>query len=249
MNKPLRIFLALCLLFTSILASAEPEKWLVTGTASNLTTGEIVYREYHDITPQQHTVLYKNPAGKLIATKNISYNHGFNTPEYQQNDLRFDRHTGSKWQNNHFMMFSQEKSDRAYENTVKPADDLVIDAGFDYLIRSHWDELLKGKVLPFSFAVADPLMVLSMQVEAVSASETAIRQHRSQYRYFLVSSRNHLIGWAMPDINLAYDRDSHLLQIYQGPSNITDQNDTNQTVVVRYEYQQALPAAGKVRTP
>lgn len=243
-NRRLQIFLSACLLATSSFVAAEPEKWLVIGTASNLKTGEIVYREYHDITQQQHTVRYIDPAEKLIATKNISYHHGFNTPEYQQNDQRVNRQTGSKWQDDHFIIFRQEKSEKPHEKTIKPADDLVIDAGFDYHIRSHWEELIDGKILPFSFAVADPLMTLNMKLEEVSPAKTAIKQHSEQYRYFLASSRNRLIGWAIPDINLAYDHDSHLLQVYQGPSNITDKNDKNQTVIIRYEYKQQLAADG-----
>jgi hypothetical protein len=249
MNKNLPFFLFAYLLATSLFVAAEPEKWLVTGTASNLKTGEVVYREYHDISKQQHTVRYTDPADKLIATKNISYSHGFTTPEYLQNDIRFDRKTGSKWKNDHFIIFRQEKAEKPHEMIVKPTDDLVIDAGFDYLIRSRWEELIDGKILPFTFAVADPLMTLNMQLEEVSASKTAIKQHNEKYRYFLASSRNRLIGWAMPDINLAYDHDSHLLQIYQGPSNLTDKNDKSQTVIIRYEYQRPVLAADGENTP
>lgn len=238
MNKLLRkTFIASLFFFACVLAQAEPERLLVTGTASNLKTGKVVYREYHDITKAQHTVLYVDEKEKTIASKTIQYLHGFNTPEYQLNDQRVDRKTGSEWAKDHFIIFRQEKSEKRHEKSVDPADDLVIDAGFDHFIRKHWEELIDGKILPFSFAIADPLTILNMQITEVSAAKTAIKQHSNRYRYFLASSRNKLISWAIPDINLAYDRETRLIQVYQGPSNITDQNDKTQNVTIRYEYQ------------
>lgn len=222
-------------------AIAMPPRLLVTGTAENLKTGKTAYREHHDITKQYHTVRYVDPNEKLIASKEISYRQGYNTPEYTLHDLRFDRRTGSLWQDGHFVVFRQEGTKKIQEIKVLPVPDLVIDAGFDHFIRSRQDVLAGGEILSFTFAVADPLLTLNMKLEEVSQVETAIRLHDEQgnnnYRYFRAHSSNFLFDWAIPDINLAYDNISHLLQIYQGPSNITDMNDKSQTVVIRYEYQ------------
>ena len=238
MNKLLRkTFIASLFFLACALAQAEPERLLVTGVASNLKTGKVVYREYHDITKLQHTVRYIDEKEKLIAEKTIQYLHGYNTPEYQLQDQRVDRKTGSEWAKDHFIIFRQEGLEKRHEKSVAAANDLVIDAGFDHFIRSNWEKLINGKVLPFSFAIADPLTLLNMQLTEVTAAKTAIKQHSNSYRYFLASSRNKLIGWAIPDINLAYDRETRLIQVYQGPSNITDQNDKTQTVTIRYEYQ------------
>lgn len=244
MNKYLRetIVTALCI-FASVVAHAEPERLLVTGTASNLKTGKPAYREYHDITKTQHTVRYVDDHEKTIASKTVQYLHGFNTPEYQLQDQRIGRNTGSQWKDDHFIIFRQEKTEKRHEKKVNPAADLVIDAGFDHFIRMHWEELIDGKILPFSFAIADPLTILNMQLTEVSAAKTAITQHSDRYRYFLANSRNKLIGWAIPEIHLAYDNESRLLQVYQGPSNITDQKDKPQNVNIRYEYQYPAPVS------
>ena len=218
---------------------AQPEKLLVTGTASNLKTGSVVYREYHNVSKEQHSVRYVDAANKLIASKFVHYQHGFNTPEYQLDDKRFNRRTGSKWENGHFVIFRQEKSGKSDRKIIKSDSNMVIDAGFDHFIRLHWDELIDGKVLPFSLAVADPLTILHMELTEMSAVQTAIKQRSDRYRYFLVHSSNNLIGWAIPEMHMAYDRDTKLIQIYQGPSNLTDQDDKTQTVVIRYEYRMA----------
>ena len=238
MNKFLNIaFIAGLFFCATTLAQAEPKQLLVTGTASSLKTGKLAYLEYHDITTAQHTVRYMDEKGKLIAEKTIQYLHGYTTPEYRLQDQRINRNTGSEWQKDHFVIYRQDKSEKRHEKIIEPEKDIVIDAGFDHFIRGHWNELIDGKVLPFSFVIADPLTILNMKIKEVSAEKTAIKQHSDRYRYFLASSRNKLIGWAIPEINLAYDKETQLLQVYQGPSNITDKNDKTQTVVIDYKYQ------------
>lgn len=222
-------------------AIATPSRLLVNGTAEDIKTGKVVYREYHDISQQKHTVSYFDLSDNLIASKEIHYVHGYNTPEYTLYDKRFDRHTGSQWQDGHFIIFKQEGTHAKHEKKLQSAADLVIDAGFDHFIRSKQDVLADGEVLPFTFAVADPLMTLDMKLEEVSRTETAIKLHNddkntNSYRFYLVQSRNRLIGWAIPDINLAYDDTNHFLQVYQGLSNITDKHDKSQTVIIRYQY-------------
>ena len=249
MNNPAHWVAACFLLFASVSVSAAPDRLLVTGTASSLETGNIVYREYHDITEQQHTVRYVSQDEKLIASKDIFYSHGFNTPEYELHDKRFERRTGSQWQDGHFIVFRTEKSEKPHQKKITPEKNTVIDAGFDHFIRENWNALVNGEVLPFSFVVADPLVILNMNIEEVDAEHTAIKQHSNQYRYFFAHSRNRLIGWAIPDIHLAYDSNSHLLQLYQGPSNLTDQHDKSQNVLIRYEYQRPATANAGEQAP
>jgi len=246
-----RLFLfslmAVSLTFFTQAALDTPSRLLVSGTAEDIKTGEIIYREYHDISQQQHTVRYVDPAENLIASKEIRYQHGYTTPEYTLHDKRFDRHTGSQWQDGHFIIFKQEGSHEKHQKKVQAAPDLVIDAGFDYFVRSQQDALAKGKVLPFTFAVADPLVTLDMKLEEVNKTETAIKlrddQPNNDFRYFYAHSRNKLIGWAVPDIHLAYDARNNMLQMYQGPSNITDMQDKSQRVLIRYQYQFPTPAS------
>ena len=231
-----RCFVGVALVFGQTVFALS-DHLLVSGTAKDINTGEVVYREYHDITPQLHTVRYVDPDNALIATKEIHYAYGYTTPEYALYDKRFDRRTGSLWQDGLFIIFKQDGVSKKHEKVMKNTADLVIDAGFDYFIRAQRAELLDGKVLPFTFVVADPLMALNMQLASVSQLKTAIPDKSERYHYFLASSRNRFIGWVIPDINLAYDKDSYLLMVYQGPSNLTDKHDKSQTVLIHYEYQ------------
>jgi len=242
MNRCITTFL-LIILWASISASAlaQANNLRVIGIASPIKkdgsiSQRVVYREQHDISPQQHTVLYTDAQGQAIARKQIRYLHGYTTPEYSLQDLVHHRRSGSEWQNGKFVIYQQDEDEKRTEKTVKPDANTVIDAGFDYFIRSHWVDLIDGKILPMHLVVADPLTTLHMQVAEVGAAQTAIPQHSERYRYFLVSGSNPLTRWVIPTLHLAYDSTSHLLQIYQGPSNILDSDSKVQTVNIQYSY-------------
>lgn len=234
-------FLAALWLSGSAPVIAQPKLLSVTGIAAPVTSNNsfshrVAYREQHTISPQQHTVVYTDAQGHTLARKQIHYQHGYTTPEYQLQDIIHHRNSGSAWQDGHFVVYRQEGEQRQSEKVVQPSSNTVIDAGFDYFIRRHWDALIDGKTLPFTLIVADPLTELHMQVAEVSTAQTAIPQHSEHYRYFLVNSSNPLIRWVIPTLHLAYDRDSQLLQVYQGPSNIPDSAGKVQTVNIQYSY-------------
>ncbi len=230
------LLLSLALLVITTTAQADPIRLRVTGEASHVDSSEPAYREIHEIGTTRHSVQYLGQDGRLLASKQIHYAQGYNTPLYELVDQRFGRRTGSRWQDGQFLVFRQQDGHAPHQHTLAPAADLVIDAGFDHFIRQHWDRLLAGDTVPFAFAVADPLVTLDMAMRAVPAIESAIAEQRDDYRYFVASSRNRLIGWAIPDIHVAYDAQEKLLRRYQGLSNITDADDKRQTVLIRYTY-------------
>lgn len=237
------LLLTLMLACSIPLAQASEPRWRVTGDAQRLDNGAPAYREIHDIAAIEHTVRYEAPDGRLLASKQLDYGQGLNTPVYELEDVRFQRRTGSRWQDGQFVVFRAQQDKPVREQTLAAAPDLVIDAGFDHFIRAHWDRLVAGEAVPFSFAVADPLVTLAMAMRAVPASESAIAEKHDDYRYFVASSRNRLIGWAIPDIHVAYDANDKLLRIYQGLSNLTDDRDQRQNVLIRYRYEPVVQLA------
>lgn len=248
LSRPLpEILLSVALLFGAALAQADDILLRVTGEACLLGSGKPAYREIHEIGTARHTVQYLGQGNRLIASKQLDYAQGFNTPLYRMHDLRFNRITGNEWLGDHFSIYRLESGESPKRKNVQPSADLVIDAGFDHFVREHWNRLANGESLPFSFVVADPLVTLHMRMQRVQPEQSAIPRRDPRYRYFHASSRNRLIGWAIPDIHLAYDSESRLLQAYLGPSNLTDEQDKSQQVLIEYRYDTAitLPAEGK----
>lgn len=221
-------------------AQASPSSLRVAGIATAInkdgSLGQLLYREQHDITRQQHSVLYTDAQGRALARKQIDYPRGRTLPEFQLDDLIHQRRSGSEWHKGYFLIYQQNGDKKRTTKVIEPDAQTSIDAGFDNYIRQHWSELVAGKTLPIKLVVADPLVVLPMSIAEVSAAQTDIPQRSGRYRYFLVNGSNVLTRWALPTLQLAYDRDSHLLQVYQGPSNILGSKGKVQTVNIRYSY-------------
>lgn len=236
MRNLLPVVIATCALFVSGWLAASPQPLRVTGIATHTGNRQPAYSEHHTITREQHSVRYLGTDDSLLASKNLHYTHGYNTPVYTLEDTRFVRQTGSLWQDGAFVVFQQEQTGKRHEDTFPPDNKLVIDAGFDHFIRSQWDALVAGEVLPFTFVVADPLVALDMQLQQIPAADSPIVEKRDDYRYFVASSSHRLISWAVPEIHVAYDEKEKLLRMYQGLSNITDDNDKRQNVLIRYRY-------------
>jgi hypothetical protein len=209
---------------------------LVNGTARDLKTHEVAYYEYHSINRKHHTVRYTAADGQTIATKRIDYTHGYNTPLYNLYDLRHDLHTGNEWQGDHFSIYRYQTGNTPDRKKILPYNSIVIDAGFDHYVREHWQKLQSGEAVPFDFFVADPLIKLNMKLLAVQPFQSLIKKSNPRFCYFKAVSRNRLIGWAVPEIHLAYDCGQRLLQFYHGPSNITDKNNHSQQVIIHYQY-------------
>ena len=171
---PKKITLALIgVLQASSMLHADDNCLDVTGTAQHTDTGTIAYSEFHNICHDTHSVRYETASGSVIADKRIEYSHGSTTPLFQMQDHRFQRTTGNEWRDNHFIIYRQEKNRQRHEKKQPPSASLIIDAGFDHFIRTHWNDLVAGQSLPFDFIVSDPLITLHMTLEHVTPADSA----------------------------------------------------------------------------
>lgn len=244
-NTLFSTLLALALGMDVAVAQTQPTAMRIVGVATAIhqdgSLGATLYREQHDVTPQQHTVIYTDTQGRVLARKQIRYQHGYSTPEFDLQDFMHHTRNGSEWHKGYFLIYQQDGYKQRTTKVIEPDAETAIDAGFDSYIRQHWAELVSGKTVPIKLVVAEPLVVLNLNITEVSAAHTGIPQRSEHYRYFLVNGSNALTRWVLPTLQLAYDRDSHLLQVYQGPSNILGNKGKVQDVNIQYSYT-PLPA-------
>lgn len=213
----------------------------VHGEARSLGEDQLLYTEDHLISENQHEVSYRFPDGKLLADKNMHYQQGFQTPSFELYDYRFGRLSGSKWEEGKWLLWQQQESGDRKEKRFEHTGDLVIDSGFNYLVAEHYDELANGKTLEFTFAITDPPMGIDMKIGRVPCEELSFEDNKKPHLCLKSVSRNPLLRWFVPDIYLAYIKDTRmatpLLVLYQGPSNLPDDADKGQNVRIEYRYQ------------
>jgi len=231
------LFFALC----GSLAHAE-NMVRVYGEARDIHSNALLYTEEHRITTTAHKVTYQQGDGILMADKSIQYTQGYATPSFQLYDERFGRTSGSKWQDGEWVIWQEDKSSGRKEKTISPKKNLVIDAGFNHFVLEHFEALAQGKALEFTFAITDPPMEIPMTIQNKNCSNALFSAAGKTVLCLKVVSHNIFYRLFVPVIYLAYNHNpedglSHLLSLYQGPSNLPNHHDKAQTVRIHYRYE------------
>lgn len=210
---------------------------LVTGDARDPKSEVPLYREEHRITLTTHAVVYRKPDGDLFAEKTFDYSRSTVAPVFDQVDHRFERRSGSEWRDERWVLWETSASGERQEHIVKDTRNLVIDAGFNHFIREHFDEIDQGTRIDFIFGLTNPPMELPMKLEKIACSHSHTRANDGQSLCLHARSRNFLLNWFVPDIYLVYSRDNRYLMLYEGPSNLDDDEENTRVVRIDYRYQ------------
>jgi hypothetical protein len=105
---------------------------------------------------------------------------------------------------------------------------LVVGPGFNDFIKANWDALLEGRTLVCDFVVPSRLQLVSFRIRHTPGGPPG-GGHR-----FTVSADNVLLRLLAPELNVEYDRETRRLMSYAGPSNVNDERNGQQDVVIRY---------------
>ncbi len=181
--------------------------------------------------PYRRNVSYFNADGKLIAQKENQYFSNPAAPDFRLQDLRHHYHEQARYNDDGSLLLSLQENSAAEEQKTlltELPENLVIDAGFDEFVRLHWQSLLSGKEVSFSFASAARQDIVNFRLEKTSLDD----------RQLVLSMRlkSRLLAWLLDPIELTYERDSQRLLRYRGLSNIMDSTGNTYHADIRYEY-------------
>lgn len=229
-------------------AMAQITHTCFVGYAYHLETGEFVYTETHrqtlkDGDPVTWDVTYRDPQGDTIAVKNMNFtDHPF-VPVYRLKILGEGYVEGISHDGG-WVMYRRANSgaDRATEAFTIEAP-IAGDSGFHPFVQAHFDALMRGETVAFSFVVSGRLSVISMEAKRVRKTtfegEPAV--------VFRAGLATFFINWFVDPIILVYDPDTERLLEYRGISNL--HGPDGETFPVRVSYYsepppQAQQAAG-----
>ncbi|MDJ0778709.1 MAG: hypothetical protein QNJ85_12655 [Gammaproteobacteria bacterium] len=224
------------LLTASVTAWAEPVGQTV-GEAFDLESNELLYRETHCVIGSEDAreVIYQNDAGDLIAHKRVDYRSGEFTPSFvQQNFYSRERIEVAMDDGRVLMSVRDEAQPEAVEvssDAPEPGTQVVIDAGFDYFVRNHWDELVSGEIKEFAFPFAARSSLVDLRIRRFGCSYESETD-----QCFRLELSNWLYRMLAAPIELGYDATDRRLTRYRGLSNIGDGKGNGQVVDIRYDY-------------
>lgn len=231
-----QFMLLLGLLFT--FNAAASDGYAVSGSAYNLKTGKLAYRELFtklDVNGVVH-VNYAKPDGVIFARKTLNYATEVFQPGVELIDERDDELVSAVFDAGRLLL-THKKKNSSQTKTLYDTATLIIDTGVDAFIQLNWVKITSGKKIEFDVAEARHLGIEKFVVKEVdaSASPLAYKGAAESWRYFRVETANKLSSIFVDPIHYAYEPDGKYLMRYQGRSHID--SDTGEAWDVRIEYE------------
>jgi hypothetical protein len=233
------------------LTHAKDQSIRYSGTAYSLDDDQILYREDHTLTmkdgqPIERTTLYYDADNQLFAEKNNRYRSQFNnpdsnnadsnnadsdnpaTPDFMLTDDRYGYSESMEQDGKRWRVEYKEPKESGNKILSKPDYTPVIDAGFDEFVRAHWNDLMKGDTVNFSFAVPSRLEWIDFRLIPLAQEDgTLLVEMRLKSRW---------IAWLLDPVFLSYDIKSKRLLTYRGLTNIRTIDGDGIKAEIRYEY-------------
>ena len=212
------------------------EETHILGVAQS-PSGDFLYCEHIEISSEHNLDISYIKDGKKFAEKKVTRTANPATPSIEQIDSRSgETRLASINQQMLSMQYQASRKEKMQSTQIPMADVDVVDAGFDYFIREHWDDLQAGKVLPVNFASIAHQKVLSLRVRKLESQKCAEKNEMTQPPYcYFVEIDNALLRLVLGNIKLGYD-DQRRLVNFNGVVNIEDEKGSTQTADIRYYY-------------
>tara|TARA_R110001599_G_scaffold301415_1_gene507023 strand:- start:6373 stop:7122 length:750 start_codon:yes stop_codon:yes gene_type:complete len=209
------------------------------GKAIDPETSVLLYIENHQVTVNNAGdylsahVTYSNPEGEVFAEKTLNYDKNSLAPDMMFYDKRSGERTSVVLNTvDAYLDVLIETKKRREESKVKLDEALiVVDAGFDRLIKSRWGSLRKNKELDFTFLAITRAQLINFEVVEVKASDTSVLLE--------LHPRNFFIDLLVEPIVLEYDINKRHLFSFEGLTNIEifkDGERTGKNYVARIDY-------------
>lgn len=224
------------LLGAVFLGAAHTADLQVAAIARDARTRELLYVESHYIqnvgrVGEQRVVLYRcSLGGPAFARKELTYGAARAVPEFTLFDARTGYQEGLRRTTNGTKVFQRADARAPQREALVPDDaTLVVDAGFDEFVRSHWNELEAGNTVRFSFLVPSRLEALTFKLR---------KHHDSTYEGSPASvirlTLSGVFGWVLPHIDVSYRKTDRALLRYEGLTNMRDDKGDNHVAVIEF---------------
>jgi hypothetical protein len=237
-EKSRSIFLFLLFVTIYLPSALVGESNSYFGVAFDQKTGQKVYTDNHNETLDGSThissrIEYKDPTGKIIAKKNISFLKNSSLPDFKLEDLRDGYIEGGEIvEGKYKLIYRKNKNEPIQEKILEIAPKSVADGGFDQFIKENWVDLLAGKKIKFQFYAPSQLDSFNFYVKKVKQAEYEGRDSL----FVKMEMDNLLLNIFIPPIFITYDIQTRRIVYYEGISNINNSSGKSYFVKLPYNH-------------
>lgn len=235
----------LLFLGSTLTLAAEPQSLPFNGEARAIDTSEVLYTEHHKQTghcsdgnwlPESDQVTYRNPEGKTIAEKTVDYGSVPERPGFVLEDRRFGQRVEVRNRNDKLAVVhwrAPDGEEQRFETEIP--ENGVIDAGFEVMVRQHWQRLVaEGKATDIRFFA--PTRGAFYGFEAEPTSHEAI----DAGYVFRISKTGWIASWFLDPFYLGFN-DQQQLTDFRGMTNILEDFNDNHIAHIHYFYPKSHP--------
>ena len=247
MNSSKLSLLSAAMLLLAISAPALAETGQeYRGEARSTESASLLHPEHHSLRtetgrPSERLVVYRCPSGEAFARKTVRYGEPPYAPSFRMDDIRFGYAEGfSRGQASGEALVQRGADQPAETDAISLGESLVVDAGFDEFVRSHWDELQAGKKVNLRFLVPSRLTAYGFKLQK-TGEEDLYGEPASTFRLALSG----LFGWFADAIDVSYRNSDRRLMRFVGLSNIRANANENLVADIQFppaEQQDQLPS-------
>jgi hypothetical protein len=211
------------------------------GTATAVKGNKTIYNEenteiYHQGRHVQTITNYQDANGKVFAKRKLDYSKNILTPDFQLEDTRLGSVEGAILKGNEVQLFYKKNKSSPLKNVVltipKP---FVIDGGFNYFIKTKWNELSKGDILYVNIGIPSQLDYFKFRVYKTTDAES----NGKKEIVFRIEPDNFILRSILDPILTTYNKETHRMTAYKGISNIC--SEKGKYLLVNLNYSQTGP--------
>jgi hypothetical protein len=221
---------------TTAAATAAAADLTFNGYARDPATRRLLYVEMHHVrgagtATEARVVQYRCATGNdVFARKELDYGAQRELPAFTLLDARSGYTEGLRRTPQGLRVFQKSSAAAPLREAALPAGAApVADAGFDEFVRRHWAELEAGRTVRFPFLVPSRLEVLTFKLHK-HHEETIDGAPASVIRLNLSG----VLGWFVPNIDVAYSKGERILRRYKGLTNLHDASGSNLVAVIDF---------------
>lgn len=213
----------------------------LVGVATHLKDRSFVYKEVHQITNDENghnkqiQTSYQRQDGTIFAKIKSTFLKNEFVPDVEFDDFRFQRKETLTFdsEKNIIVLKKTIKSasgpDKFTENTLKLEKNMVAGQGFNNFIKANFKKLLNEESFLVPFVVLNKLDFFRFDLNRKS-EEKGITT-------FSLKIHSYLLGAFVNEIQIGYNTQTQQIMTFQGLSNIQNDKDEPQEVLIKYESQ------------
>ncbi len=199
------------------------------------SNGSYAYLESHELIMNTTNKLiesqtrYTNLEGQILAKLDNDYRQSLLVPAHKFSDYQNSTEYGIRYDKSVPIMFNKSADGKYIEKRVSKSNRLqVASQGLHYYIKQNIENIIKLKKIKINFVIPGKLDCFDFNLNVREVTDNKVILELAVNAW--------LLKMFVPKLKMVYQRKTGNLVLYEGFSNITTSNGSNQNVRIEYNY-------------